>query len=46
MKTGRNQACPCGSGKKLKHCCGTIAKQLSMPSSPPPLASVGSLPLS
>ena len=21
-KTGRNQPCPCGSGKKYKHCCG------------------------
>jgi len=20
-KTGRNEACPCGSGKKYKHCC-------------------------
>jgi hypothetical protein len=20
-KTGRNDACPCGSGKKYKHCC-------------------------
>lgn len=23
MKTGRNDACPCGSGKKFKHCCLT-----------------------
>ena len=21
MKVGRNDPCPCGSGKKLKHCC-------------------------
>ena len=21
-KTGRNDPCPCGSGKKYKHCCG------------------------
>jgi len=21
---GRNQPCPCGSGKKYKHCCGTV----------------------
>ena len=21
VKTGRNQPCPCGSGKKYKHCC-------------------------
>jgi tetratricopeptide (TPR) repeat protein len=24
-KTGRNQPCPCGSGKKLKKCCGSPA---------------------
>ena len=23
-KTGRNEPCPCGSGKKYKHCCGRI----------------------
>ena len=23
MKTGRNEACPCGSGKKFKQCCAT-----------------------
>jgi hypothetical protein len=22
-KTGRNERCPCGSGKKFKHCCGS-----------------------
>ncbi|MDD3808043.1 MAG: SEC-C metal-binding domain-containing protein [Candidatus Pacebacteria bacterium] len=21
-KVGRNDPCPCGSGKKYKHCCG------------------------
>ena len=21
LKTGRNEPCPCGSGKKFKHCC-------------------------
>jgi uncharacterized protein len=25
-KTGRNDPCPCGSGKKYKHCCGAPAK--------------------
>ncbi len=25
-KTGRNDPCPCGSGKKHKHCCGAPAK--------------------
>ena len=24
-KTGRNDACPCGSGKKFKQCCGKIS---------------------
>jgi preprotein translocase subunit SecA len=24
-KVGRNEACPCGSGKKYKHCHGIIA---------------------
>jgi len=23
-QTGRNEPCPCGSGKKFKHCCGKI----------------------
>ena len=23
-KIGRNEACPCGSGKKYKHCCGKL----------------------
>jgi uncharacterized protein len=23
-KTGRNELCPCGSGKKYKHCCGKV----------------------
>ncbi|MCE5393228.1 MAG: preprotein translocase subunit SecA [Acidithiobacillus sp.] len=24
IKVGRNQPCPCGSGKKYKHCCGRL----------------------
>jgi preprotein translocase subunit SecA len=24
-KTGRNDPCPCGSGKKFKNCCGRTA---------------------
>ena len=24
QKIGRNEKCPCGSGKKFKHCCGTV----------------------
>ena len=23
-KIGRNATCPCGSGKKYKHCCGAL----------------------
>jgi hypothetical protein len=26
---GRRQPCPCGSGKKLKNCCGDVATGLS-----------------
>ncbi len=29
MKVGRNAPCPCGSGKKYKHCC--LAKSAAMP---------------
>jgi preprotein translocase subunit SecA len=25
QKVGRNAPCPCGSGKKYKHCCGRSA---------------------
>jgi hypothetical protein len=28
MKTGRNDPCPCGSGKKYKKCCLSVAEQL------------------
>jgi len=27
-KVGRNQPCPCGSGRKYKHCCGANAPTL------------------
>ncbi len=31
-KPGRNDPCPCGSGKKYKHCCGGIdAKVIPFP---------------
>jgi hypothetical protein len=29
MKIGRNEPCPCGSGKKYKNCC--LAKKYSTP---------------
>ena len=25
VKTGRNESCPCGSGRKYKRCCGDSA---------------------
>ncbi|MDP2707757.1 MAG: SEC-C metal-binding domain-containing protein, partial [Burkholderiales bacterium] len=28
MALGRNQPCPCGSGRKYKHCCGAPARQV------------------
>ena len=28
-KVGRNQPCPCGSGKKYKHCCGAQARRVA-----------------
>lgn len=34
MKIGRNQPCPCGSGRKYKRCCGSPLKNVSSP--PPP----------
>ena len=29
-KIGRNALCPCGSGKKYKHCCRNIKKEISV----------------
>ncbi|MFV2056366.1 MAG: YecA family protein [Thiohalomonadales bacterium] len=29
MKIGRNDPCPCGSGKKYKHCCISVARAVS-----------------
>lgn len=26
-RVGRNEPCPCGSGRKFKHCCLTVASQ-------------------
>ncbi|MGH6629209.1 MAG: SEC-C metal-binding domain-containing protein [Burkholderiales bacterium] len=30
QKPGRNDPCPCGSGKKFKTCCGRQEHQLSV----------------
>ncbi len=29
MKTGRNDPCPCGSGKKYKHCCLSVSRTVN-----------------
>ena len=29
VKTGRNAPCPCGSGRKYKHCCARRPDQMS-----------------
>ena len=26
---GRNEPCPCGSGRKFKHCCGNAAQPVT-----------------
>jgi tetratricopeptide (TPR) repeat protein len=33
-KPGRNAACPCGSGRKYKHCCGAV-RQMRVGNAPP-----------
>ncbi len=33
---GRNEPCPCGSGRKYKHCCGKAAADASAPKRPLP----------
>jgi len=39
MKPGRNDPCPCGSGKKFKHCCeGKVTSR-----TPPPVAQIDPL---
>jgi tetratricopeptide (TPR) repeat protein len=49
MKPGRNDPCPCGSGKKYKRCCGleaVAASRAAVAASPPPVLTsqeIGSL---
>jgi tetratricopeptide (TPR) repeat protein len=31
-KPGRNDPCPCGSGRKYKHCCGLLSAAVTLPS--------------
>jgi preprotein translocase subunit SecA len=37
-KVGRNDPCPCGSGKKYKHCHGRAEHALAQPKSPQPVS--------
>jgi len=37
QKTGRNDPCPCGSGKKYKQCCGVGSNQKLLSALPPPM---------
>ncbi len=41
VKAGRNDPCPCGSGRKFKHCCGALAaaSQDAVAAAPPPAPS-------
>lgn len=41
-KIGRNDPCPCGSGKKYKRCCGSLSRVEAAPNSAMPTA--GTLP--
>ena len=40
-RTGRNESCPCGSGKKFKHCCES--KKSGVPSRVIALVVVGAV---
>ena len=35
LKTGRNEACPCNSGRKFKHCCLENGNEPNAPYAPP-----------
>ena len=45
LEPRRNEACPCGSGKRYKHCCGLEASAASPPAQNPPAAVPHSAPL-
>jgi tetratricopeptide (TPR) repeat protein len=44
-KPGRNDRCPCGSGRKYKVCCGARPAAKTAPSSPSPHASASAVPV-
>ena len=41
MKIGRNEPCPCGSGKKYKHCCKSLKTLLGVDNSTPKHENIG-----
>ena len=41
MKIGRNEPCPCGSGKKYKHCCKSLKTLLDVDNSIPKHENIG-----
>ena len=41
MKIGRNEPCPCGSGKKYKHCCKSLKTLLGVDNSKPKHENIG-----
>jgi hypothetical protein len=43
MPTGRNEPCPCGSGKKFKACCLPLGRKAAASSEPPPADDPGLL---
>lgn len=45
MKTGRNERCPCGSGRKWKKCCALVAPPVvATPVEPAPADAVTTAP--
>ena len=40
---GRNEPCPCGSGRKFKHCCGRVAQPAIVPAQAPEQSSAWQL---
>ena len=43
MRPGRNEPCPCGSGKKYKHCCGLVPAASAAPEKAPESARIAAL---
>jgi tetratricopeptide (TPR) repeat protein len=44
MKPGRNDPCPCGSGRKFKHCCGQVSQAPATTLAPAASAAPEALP--